>query len=47
MNTNVDDLEFVAKDVSIKDRSVFLVLQDGSTHSFPVAYYPILSTATD
>jgi hypothetical protein len=37
----------VAKKVSVKDRVVFLWLADGSTHSFPVAYYPRLASAKD
>ena len=37
----------VAKKASVKDRVVHLWLADGSTHSFPVAYYPKLASATD
>jgi hypothetical protein len=37
----------VAKKASVKDRVVHLWLADGSTHSFPVAYYPRLASASD
>lgn len=37
----------VAKKVTVKDRMVHLWLMDGSTHSFPVAYYPRLAEASD
>ena len=37
----------VAKKVGVKDRVVHLWLADGSTHSFPVAYYPRLASASD
>ena len=37
----------VAHKVAIKDRVVHLWLADGSTHSFPVAYYPRLTAASD
>jgi hypothetical protein len=37
----------VAKKASVKDRVVHLWLVDGSTHSFPVAYYPLLASASD
>ena len=37
----------VAKKASVKDRVVHLLLVDGSTHSFPVAYYPRLASASD
>ncbi|MCE0522332.1 MAG: DUF2442 domain-containing protein [Methylacidiphilales bacterium] len=37
----------VAKKASVKDRVVHLRLADGSTHSFPVAYYPRLASASD
>ena len=37
----------VAKKASVKDRVVHLCLTDGSTHSFPVAYYPRLASAGD
>ena len=36
----------VAKKVSVKDHVVHLWLTDGSTHSFPVTYYPRLASAT-
>lgn len=44
---NAEDLEFVATEVRVGHRSVSLLLQDGSTHSFPVAFYPRLAAATD
>jgi hypothetical protein len=37
----------IAKKVSIKDRVVHLWLADGATHTFPVAYYPRLASASD
>src|SRR5271154_1088761 len=37
----------IAKKASVKDRVVHLSLADGSTHSFPVAYYPRLAAASD
>ena len=37
----------VAKKAIVKDRVVHLWLVDGSTHSFPVAYYPRLASASD
>jgi len=37
----------VAKKASVKDRVVHLWLADGATHSFPVAYYPRLASASD
>jgi hypothetical protein len=37
----------VAKKAGVKDRVVHLWLMDGSTHSFPVAYYPRLASASD
>lgn len=37
----------VAKKVGVKDGVVFLWLADGSTHSFPVAYYPRLASAKE
>jgi hypothetical protein len=36
-----------AKKATVKDRVVHLWLVDGSTHSFPVAYYPRLASASD
>jgi hypothetical protein len=35
----------VAKKVTVKDGRVHLWLADGSTHSFPVAFYPRLAKA--
>jgi hypothetical protein len=37
----------VAKKATVKDRVVHLWLADGSTHSFPVVYYPRLASASD
>jgi hypothetical protein len=37
----------VAKKAAVKDRVVHLWLADGATHSFPVAYYPRLASASD
>ena len=37
----------VAKKAIVKDRVVHLWLVDGSTHSFPVAYYPRLASASN
>jgi len=37
----------VAKKASVKDRVVHLWLADGSTHGFPVAYYPRLASASE
>jgi hypothetical protein len=37
----------IARKVAVKDRIVHLWLADGSTHSFPVAYYPLLASASD
>ncbi len=36
----------VARKVAIKNGMVHLWLADGSTHAFPVAYYPRLAGAT-
>jgi hypothetical protein len=37
----------IAKKATVKDRMVHLWLLDGSTHSFPVAYYPRLASARE
>jgi Protein of unknown function (DUF2442) len=37
----------VAKKAVVKDRVVHFWLMDGSTHSFPVVYYPRLASASD
>jgi hypothetical protein len=37
----------IAKKAIVKDRIVHLWLADGSTHSFPVVYYPRLASASD
>jgi hypothetical protein len=39
------ELAIVAKKVTVKGGMVHLWLADGSTHSFPVAYYPRLAKA--
>jgi len=39
--------DIIATEVSVSERTVFLELADGSTHSFPVLYYPHLAQATD
>lgn len=39
--------DIIATEVSVRERTVFLALADGSTHSFPVLYYPRLAQATD
>jgi hypothetical protein len=39
--------DFIATSVSIKDRMVQLTLLDGSTHAFPVSYYPLLARSSD
>ncbi|MCD8481586.1 MAG: DUF2442 domain-containing protein [Verrucomicrobia bacterium] len=38
--------EFIAKEVSIKEGMVELLLIDGSLHAFPVHYYPRLASAS-
>jgi len=37
----------VAKKAVVKNRAVHLELADGSTHSFPVAFYPRLAAAKE
>ncbi len=37
--------DIIATSVKVKDRVVCLDLADGSTHSFPVVYYPRLAQA--
>jgi len=39
--------EFIATSVNVDIRMVSLSLLDGSTHAFPVSYYPRLAHATD
>ena len=38
--------EFIATDISVEGGMVHLTLSDGSTHAFPVHYYPRLVHAT-
>lgn len=38
--------EFIATGISVVDGMVHLTLSDGSTHAFPVHYYPRLVNAT-
>ena len=39
--------ELIAAEVAVRDSQVFLRLLDGSTHSFPIQYYPRLVKATE
>lgn len=39
--------EYIAVSANVRDGQVFLELADGSTHSFPAAYYPRLALATE
>jgi len=39
--------DIIATSVVVKDRMVHLSLLDGSTHAFPVSYYPLLAGASD
>lgn len=38
---------FIATSVAVEGRIVKLTLLDGSTHSFPASYYPLLAVAPD
>lgn len=38
--------DIIALEAAAHDGQVFLKLRDGSTHSFPVGFYPRLSQAT-
>ncbi len=38
--------DIIASEVVARDGQVFLKLRDGSTHSFPVGFYPRLAQAT-
>ena len=42
----MENAELVATAVKVRDGDVFLELLDGSTHTFPVYFYPRLATAT-
>ena len=44
---NYLEKDFIATSVSVEQRMVKLTLLDGSTHSFPVSYYPLLAGASD
>jgi len=39
--------DFIATAVYVQGRMVKIDLMDGSTHSFPVSYYPLLVNAPD
>lgn len=39
--------DFIATAVHVQGRMVNIDLMDGSTHSFPVSYYPLLANAPD
>ncbi len=41
------ETDFIATSISIADRMIHLNLLDGSAHTFPVSYYPILAAASD
>ncbi|MCS6244899.1 MAG: DUF2442 domain-containing protein [Opitutus sp.] len=46
MNTTASNKsELIATEVTVRDGHVFLRLLDGSTHSFPIHYYPRLVNA--
>ena len=42
----IDKADFVATEVNVRNGQVRLCLLDGSTHSFPVHFYPRLSSAS-
>jgi hypothetical protein len=42
----MDNLDLIAVGTTVRDGQVMLRLLDGSTHSFPVHFYPRLSTAS-
>lgn len=44
---NKSEKDFIATSVSIEKRMVKLTLLDGSIHSFPASYYPLLAVAPD
>ena len=44
--TSLNKPEMIATDVNVRDSQVFLRLLDGSTHTFPIHYYPRLVSAT-
>ena len=47
LGTNfMNNPEFVATEVSVRSGQIRLRLLDGSTHSFPVHYYPRLASAS-
>ncbi len=41
------DPEYLAVSAKVEQGQVFLELADGSTHSFPVSYYPRLACASE
>jgi hypothetical protein len=43
---SIDKTEFIATEVNVRNGQVWLCLLDGSTHSFPVHFYPRLSSAS-
>lgn len=42
----MNNLEFVATEASVRSGQVWIRLLDGSTHSFPVHFYPKLASAS-
>jgi len=47
MNTTASNKsELIASEVTVREGQVFLRLLDGSTHSFPIHYYPRLVHAS-
>jgi hypothetical protein len=42
-----ESVELIAVEVKVADQTVWVRLLDGSTHSFPVAYYPNLARGSD
>ena len=38
--------DYIAQSARVENRQVHVELVDGSTHSFPTAYYPRLATAS-
>ncbi len=41
------ETDFIATSISVYDRMIHLTLLDGSTHAFPISYYPVLAVASD
>ena len=44
---NNPEKDFIATSVRVEHRRVNLTLLDGSTHSFPASYYPLLAAAPE